>query len=86
MVALRAVEPDGVLGGDLDGEDLVADAAGEEGVVVQRTARLVEAALGDRVAVGDKVELDRVANRGVDVVRGERPAAVADEDDVGLTR
>jgi hypothetical protein len=82
------VVPDGVLGLDLDGEDLVADlilhveVAAVEGGAVYGITGLGEAALGDRVEALVEVELDSIADFGLGLGGGEVEAALSDFDDV----
>lgn len=86
-VALNGtVVPDGGLGLDGDGKDLIADLVldvkitAEEARAVEGLARLVEAALGDRVCALVEVELDRVSHGGLEVGRREGETSVADLD------
>ncbi|KAF3932410.1 hypothetical protein ABW19_dt0208574 [Dactylella cylindrospora] len=86
---LSAVEPDWILVGDGDLEDLVAlalsngDKAGEEGFAVRLgVAGVEEVGLDDGVVPWEEVELDDFTDLGDNVVWVEVEASAADDDGV----
>lgn len=72
-----AVVPDGIIGLDLDGEDLIADlgldilVTAEEGSAVDGLTGLGEAALGNGVEAFIEMELDGISGLGGRLCRCE---------------